>query len=82
MSGDTPNTGTYGTFPKLLVENARTRGDKPASREKISEFGCRGLGDRSPMKSVIWPVVWRCSALIAATRSSFAVTTARICTGR
>ncbi len=34
MSGDTPNTGTYDTFPKLLVENARTRGDKPASREK------------------------------------------------
>jgi len=34
MSGDTPNIGTYDTFPKLLVENVRTRGDKPASREK------------------------------------------------
>jgi long-chain acyl-CoA synthetase len=34
MSGDTPNYGTHDTFPKLLVENARTRGDKPASREK------------------------------------------------
>ena len=34
MSGDTPNYGTHDTFPKLLVENARTRGDKSASREK------------------------------------------------
>ena len=34
MSGDTPNYGTYDTFPKLLVENARVRGDKPANREK------------------------------------------------
>ncbi len=34
MSGDLPNYGTFDTFPKLLVENARTRGDKPASREK------------------------------------------------
>ena len=34
MSGDTPNYGTYDTFPKLLAENARVRGDKPANREK------------------------------------------------
>jgi long-chain acyl-CoA synthetase len=34
MSGDAPNTGTLDTFPKLLAENVRVRGDKPASREK------------------------------------------------
>ncbi|MBT3307618.1 MAG: hypothetical protein HN377_14205, partial [Alphaproteobacteria bacterium] len=37
MSGDTPNSETLDTFPKLLAENVRVRGDKPASREK--DFG-------------------------------------------
>jgi long-chain acyl-CoA synthetase len=34
MTGETPNSGNLDTFPKLLLENARVRGDKPASREK------------------------------------------------
>jgi len=34
MAGDMPNSGNLDTFPKLLLENARIRGDKPASREK------------------------------------------------
>ena len=37
MTGDTPISGNLDTFPKLLAENARVRGDKPASREK--DFG-------------------------------------------
>ena len=37
MTGDTPFSGDLDTFPKLLAENARVRGDKPASREK--DFG-------------------------------------------
>jgi long-chain acyl-CoA synthetase len=37
MTGDTPISGNFDTFPKLLAENARLRGDKPASREK--DFG-------------------------------------------
>ncbi|MEE8351434.1 MAG: AMP-binding protein [Rhodospirillales bacterium] len=34
MTGGSPNSGNLDTFPKLLAENARVRGDKPASREK------------------------------------------------
>ena len=34
MSGATPKTGNLDTFPKLLAENVRVRGDRPASREK------------------------------------------------
>jgi long-chain acyl-CoA synthetase len=34
MTGDAPNTRPLDTFPKLLAENARIRGDRPASREK------------------------------------------------
>ncbi|NQU61328.1 MAG: AMP-binding protein [Rhodospirillales bacterium] len=34
MTGGSPNSGNLDTFPKLLLENARIRGDKPASREK------------------------------------------------
>jgi len=34
MAGDAPNTRPLDTFPKLLAENARVRGDRPASREK------------------------------------------------
>jgi len=34
MSGDAPNSATLDTFPKLLAENAKQRGEKPASREK------------------------------------------------
>jgi len=37
MTGDKPISGNFDTFPKLLAENARLRGDKPASREK--DFG-------------------------------------------
>ena len=34
MTGEKPDFGILDTFPKLLAENARVRGDKPASREK------------------------------------------------
>ncbi len=34
MTGASPITGNLDTFPKLLLENARIRGGKPASREK------------------------------------------------
>ncbi len=34
MSGAPPNSGNLDTFPKLLAENVRVRGDRPASREK------------------------------------------------
>jgi long-chain acyl-CoA synthetase len=37
MAGEAPQTGALDTFPKLLLENARIRGDKPAIREK--DFG-------------------------------------------
>ena len=37
MTGDTPISGNLDTIPKLLAENARVRGGKPASREK--DFG-------------------------------------------
>ncbi len=34
MTGVSPNSGNLDTFPKLLAENVRVRGDRPASREK------------------------------------------------
>ena len=34
MTGSTPNSGDRDTFPKLLLENVRVRGNKPANREK------------------------------------------------
>ena len=34
MTGETPIAGSFDTLPKLLLENARIRGDRPASREK------------------------------------------------
>jgi len=34
MAGLTSSSGLRDTFPKLLLENARVRGDKPANREK------------------------------------------------
>jgi long-chain acyl-CoA synthetase len=37
MSGQAPGAGTLDTIPKILVENARVRGTRPASREK--DFG-------------------------------------------
>jgi long-chain acyl-CoA synthetase len=37
MSGAAPEARTLDTIPKLLIENARVRGDRPANREK--DFG-------------------------------------------
>jgi len=37
MNGQAPPAGTLDTIPKILVDNARVRGAKPASREK--DFG-------------------------------------------
>ncbi len=34
MTGETSIAGSFDTLPKLLLENARVRGDRPASREK------------------------------------------------
>jgi len=34
MAGGAASSGGFDTFPKLLLENARVRGDRPASREK------------------------------------------------
>ena len=34
MDGTKPSTGQLDTFPSLLIENASTRGNKPAMREK------------------------------------------------
>ena len=34
MTGETSTAGSLDTLPKLLLENARVRGDRPASREK------------------------------------------------